>query len=237
MYALLLTLLLDASFKAFDAKPQPAMEVHDTICEQSSAPVILVADGGSDWAAEASDRLVRELKAELGSFRLLEVGRFDAEPTLQSGTAVNGLNHDFVLVRPRTPMREVMEAGFIRLMDATSPRTMVVIAHAQFNSTSVSTNDLIDLARRSNTKVYTIHLRSRRANSAFRSLGQSLRNRMSRLSESLGHAESGFSVRDTAQLLQAMADATGGTACTTSGEQREVDCARLVAAEIVGPSR
>ncbi len=235
----LLLLFLCGLIGAQGAKPQAAVAQRDPHCGQPLTPLILVADGSSNWAGEAANRVVGEFKALLGSCHPLQVARFDAEPVLQHGFSVTGANRDLVVVRPRTPMREAMEASLARLIDAPRPHTMVVLAHEQFYPTTVSTGRLLELARRSETQVHTIHLLSSRERvGVFRRLGRSLRNGIIWLVEALGLEERGYSARDTARLLQVMVDATGGQACVTGDERTGIDCARLIAAEIVSrPTR
>lgn len=130
------------------------------------------------------------------------------------------------------PMRDTMEASLVQLLDALSPRTMVVIAHEQFYPSSVSTG-LLELARLSKTRVHTIHLPSRRERVGMLGrIGRSLRNGTVWLIENLAVEERGYSARDTARLLKIMADSTGGTACVAGGERTFGECARAVAAEI-----
>jgi len=235
MHALPIVLFLSGLIEGHETRPNATLEQHDTQCEEPLTPVILVADGSSEWRGQAADRIVGELKAALGPCHALHVARFDAEPTLQLGFAVRGTNRDLVVVRPRTPMREVMEAGFAQLMGVPRPHTMVVVAHEQFYPTTVSTSRLIELARRSQTKVHTIHLAPGRAKGGiFRRLGRSLRDGIVWVIEALALEERGYSARDTARMLEVIADSTGGTTCVAGGGGTGIDCAKLVAAEILG---
>jgi hypothetical protein len=234
MHTLLVALFLSGPIEAHGTKLNTTPEQHATQCEAPLTPVILVADGSSEWPGQAVNRIVGELKAALGSCHALQVARFDAEPTLQLGFTVRGTNRDLVVVRPRTPMREVMEAGFAQLIGVPSRHIMVIMAHEQFYPTTVSTSRLIELARRSETKVHTIHLASGRAESGiFRRLGRTLRDGIVRLIKALGMEERGSSPRDTERLLQVMADATGGKACIAADEHTRIECARSIAAAIM----
>jgi hypothetical protein len=234
MHALLITLFLTGSGDAHGMKTQALAQPPEIHCNQPLTPVILVADGSSDWPGQAASRIAGELKVELDSCRRLEMARFDAGPVLETSFAVTGENRDLVMVKPRTPMREAMETGFLWLIDAPSPHTMVVIAHDQFYPTSLSPDRLLDLARRTETKVHTIHLESTPTRrEVFRRLGRSLRQRLVWGVEVLGLGERGYSPADTARLLKVMADATGGKTCVATGERAGIDCARLVATEIV----
>ena len=140
-------------------------------------------------------------------------------------------------------MRDSMEAAFARLLDVPGPRTMVVIAHEQYYPSSLSKDRLLELARRSETTVHTIHLSSMRVTAGVcRKVRRSLGNGIVWLVETLGMQERGYSARDTARVLKMISDATGGTACEISGEKTWTQCARTVAAEIAmrtssGPSR
>lgn len=239
MIAILLAMLFTSrSPEGLGINFRSAIEQHGIECEEPLAPVILVADGGSGWPGQAANEIVAELRAVVGSCHGLQLARFDAEPVLQHGFSVSGANRDLVVVRPRTPMREVMEAGLVRLRAAPPPRTMVVIAHEQFYPTTVSVHRLIELARRSETRVYSIHLASKRSGGGgFRRLGRSLRNGIVYLVEALGLEERGYSARDTERLFRVMAEATGGKLCIAAGERAAIDCAKLVASEIVGHPR
>jgi hypothetical protein len=175
------------------------------------------------------------LKAELGPCYTVREAWFDAEPALHSRFSMKG--DDSMLVRARTPMRDAMETGLARLIDAPRPRTMVVIAHEQFYPTAVSTGRLIELTRLSETKVHTIHLASNPGKRRlFHRFGASLRGGAVWLVEtSMG--ERGYAHRDTARLLKLFADETGGSACEATGERVAHDCARAVAAKIVNRAR
>jgi hypothetical protein len=237
MYTLFLTMFLSGTIGAHRMTPQGAEQPREVHCEQQTAPVILIVDGSSEWSGQVATRIAGELNASLGSCRPLEVARFDADPALQTGFAVEGLDRDLVTVKPRISMREAMEAGFLRLIDAPGPHTMVVIGHEQFCPTSVSQGRLLKLARHTKTTVHTIHLASTPTRSGvFTRLGRSLRNgAVGAVELSLG--ERGYSPRDTARLLKVMADATGGKACVTTEQPAEIDCAHAVAGEILGPPR
>lgn len=236
MYALLVTLLLGGPVEVHGIKSQGSEQPRGVHCEQRLAPVVLVADGNSEWSGQAASRIVDELKLELGVCLRLEVARFDAAPVLQHRFAVKGVNRDVIVVKPRIPMREVMEAGFNWLIDTPGPHTMIVIAHEQFYPTTVSQGRLLELARCTRTIVHTIHLASTSTRSGvFRRLGRSLRNEAVWTSEVLGMGEGGYSARDTARLLKVIADGTGGKACVANGERAAIDCARSVAADIAGP--
>ncbi len=239
MHTLLISLVLTGIIEAPGAKSRALVEIQETRCDQPVAAVIIVAEGSSGWQGEAANDIVGELKAVLGSCHALQVARFDAGPALQLGFTVEGARRDLVMVRPRTPMREAMETAFALLISAPSPRTMVVIAHEQFYPTTVSTGRLLELSRRSETKVHTIHLVSNRdKGGVFRRLGRSLRNGIVWLVETLGLEERGYSARDTSRLLKRMADATGGNACVAAADEASgITCADAIAAEIVGRTR
>jgi hypothetical protein len=205
--------------------------------------VILIADGSDGWVGQTANAIIGEITASLGANHVLQVVRFDAEPVLQNEACVRGSDLDSFFIRPRTPMRDTMEAAFARLLDASGPRTVVVIAHEQFYPSSLSTDRLLDLARRSEATVHTIHLSSMRETAGVsRKVRRSLSNGIVWLVETLGMQERGYSSLDTARLLKMMAEATGGTACEISGEKTWTQCARTVAADIAmrtssGPSR
>ncbi len=234
MNTLLLNLVLAGIIEAPGAKSRALVGTQNSQCDQRVAAVVLVAEGRSGWQGEAANKIVGELKAMLGSWYALQEARFDAEPALQLGFTVKGARRDLVMVGPRTPMREAVETGFGRLITAPSPRTMVIIAREQFYPTTVSTGRLLELARRSETRVHTIHLASSRGEGrVFRRLGRSLRNGIDWLAEALALEERGYSARDTSRLLKLMADATGGKDCVADDERSGIACADAIAAEIV----
>jgi hypothetical protein len=214
------------------------MEQRGVECGEPLASVILVADGGAEWPGQAASRIVGRLRALLGSCHALQIARFDAEPVLQHGFSMSGDSRDLVVVKPRTPMRGAMEWGFVRLLAAPGARTMVVIAHEQFYPTTVSVDRLIELARRSETKVHSIHLASVQCRGGvFRRLGRSLRSGIARLAETLALEERGYSARDTERLLNLMAEATGAKACIAAGERTAIECAEAIASEIANDTR
>jgi hypothetical protein len=199
-------------------------------CERPPAPVIVVADGSRAWQGQTAKQAVVALKAELGPCYAVREAWFDAEPAL---------HHRFrnqseqPMVTARTPMRDAMEAGLARLIDAPRPHTMVVIAHEQFYPTAVSTSRLLELTRGSETRVHTIHLASGPGKRGlFRRFGASLRGGAVWLVEtSMG--ERGYANRDTARFLTLLADESGGSACEASCERAAYDCAKSIAAEIM----
>jgi hypothetical protein len=123
-------------------------------------PVFVVADGTPGWQRQQADRILDELNARLSSPHLLLVARFDAEPVPRNGFAVRKADRDLAMVSPRTPMRDTMEVGFALLRETPSPRTMIVIAQQQFYPTSVPTSFLLESARNSASRIYSIHLAS-----------------------------------------------------------------------------
>jgi hypothetical protein len=241
----LLTVILFLSCSGERHGAGPAAKVTDREMLRDRRPgVILIADGSDGWVGQTANAIIGEITASLGANHVLQVVRFDAEPVLQNEACMRGSDLDSFFIRPRTPMRDTMEAAFARRLDAPGPRTVVVIAHEQFYPSSVSTDRLLDLARRSEATVHTIHLSSTRETSGVsRKVRRSLSNGIVWLVETLGMQERGYSARDTARLLKIMADATGGTSCETNGELTWTHCARTVAAEIAihtsyfGPSR
>lgn len=235
MNMVLLSLVVAGTIEVPGAKSLTLVETREIHCDQQAAAVVLVADGSSGWQGEAAIKIVDELNATLDSKRALREARFDAEPTPQLGFTVKGARRDLVMVRPRTPMREAMETGFTWLITVPRPRTMVVIAHEQFYPTKVSTGRLIELARRSGTKVHTIHLASSRGEAGvFRHLGRSLKNGIVWFAEVLVLDERGYSARDTERLLKLMADSTGGKECVAADERSGIACADAIAGELVG---
>ncbi len=122
-----------------------------------------------------------------------------------------------------------METGFGLLMGSPPPHAMVIIAYEQFYPTSVPTSRLLELARRSETTVHTIHLASNQAQGPH-GFGQQLRTGVAWVVERLMLHERGYSAGDTARLLKLMSGATGGTACVAEDESTGMACADAIAA-------
>ncbi len=204
----------------------------EMLCDRRPA-IIMIADGSVGWAGKTANGIIGEIAASLDSSHVLQTVRFDAEPVLQHAFYTRRSELDLVSIRPRTPMRDSMEAAFARLLDVPGPRTMVVMAHEQYYPSSVSIDRLLELARRSETTVHTIHLSSMRETAGVcRNVRRPLSNGIAWVVATLGMQERGYSARDTARVLKMMSDATGGTACEISREKTWTQCARTVAAEI-----
>lgn len=195
--------------------------------------MLVVADGTPGWQRQQANRILDELNAQLSSPRSLLVAWFDAEPNPRAGFAVKDANRELVAVRPRTSMCDAIEIGFAVLADIPRPRAMIVIAQQQFYPTSVPTSRLLESARSSATRIYTIHLASvpNQCNGS-RAGGHSVRNGFSHLFERLIVRQRAYSARDTSRLLKLMSEATGGRACEVEDEQAGIACATGIATEI-----
>lgn len=238
MCGLLICLLLYNSTVVRGTQARPAVELPPAGCPHSSAPVIVVADGSSDWPAQAADSIVTRLKSRIGPCYMVEVARFNAGPALRLGFALKGSERDLVMVKPRVPLRDMMEEGLSSLIAYPRPRAMVVIAHAQTQPTSVSAGRLLELAQQSAIRVHTIHLASsHRERGVFRRLTQPANTGISHLAQKLGQAEAGYSASDTARLLKRVADGTGGTACSAEGETTQIACADAIAEDLASDRR
>ena len=196
-------------------------------------PVFVVADGTPGWQRQQADKILDELNALLSSPHPLLVARFDAEPVLRHGFAVRGANRDLVTVSPRTPMRDTMEVGFALLRETPCPRTMIVIAQQQFYPNSVPTSHLLDSARDSATRIYSIHLASEPEQaSGPRRFARSVRNGFFSVFERVALRQRAYSAGDTSRLLKLLSDATGGLACVADDEQSGIACAGAIATVI-----
>lgn len=229
MNPLPLTLLVAATTALPGTKLPSPMEKPEAACERLMPPVILVADGTPGWQTQQVDKILDVLDAALVSSRELLVTRFDAEPMPQRGFAVRGRHQDLVVAQPRTSMRETMEIGLALLKETPSPHVMVVIAHEQFYPSSVPMSRLLELARRSDTRVHTIHLASNHDQSMEHPrFVQRIRNGAVWAVERLAFRERAFSSRDTARLMKSISDATGGTACVAEDERTGIACADMI---------
>ena len=232
MNLLVFILLLSHPSEMLGTGPAAKVTDGEMFCDRRPA-VIMIADGSVGWAGQTANDIMGEITASLGASHVLQAVRFDAEPVLQHVFCTRRSELDLVSIRPRTPMRDSMEAAFARLLDVPGPRTMVVIAHEQYYPSSLSTDRLLELARRSKTTVHTIHLSSMGETAGFsRKVRRWLSNGIAWVAATLGMQERGYSARDTARVLKMMSDATGGTACEISREKTWTQCARTVAAEI-----
>src|SRR5581483_1116085 len=212
MYALLLSV-----FGMYGLESHAKPERIDADCAATPASVVLVVDGSSAWPGQAANRISDQLVALFGPRVRLAVARFDTEPTLQSGFSVRPQNRELVVVRPRTPLREAMEEGFVWLMEAHRPHFMIVIAHDQFYPTSTSKGRLLELARSSDTRVHAIQLSSdRSAEGGSRRPVSWLKSATAGLLERVALRERSYSTRDTERLLDALTDAQGGNDCASS---------------------
>ena len=233
MYAFLLSV-----FGIYGMELHANPEYRDTACAEKPASVVVVVDGSSAWPGQAANKIIDQLAALLGPGFRLAVARFDAEPALQRGFSVRPRNRELVVVRPRTPLREAMEEGFLWLMDAHRPHLMIVIAHDQFYPTTLSEGRLLELARSSQTTVHAIQLSSDRSRGgASRRPVSWLKNAAACLVERVALRERSYSTRDTGRLLNGMASATGGNICIAKGEQGGIDCASSIAIGIAHSCR
>jgi hypothetical protein len=168
----------------------------------------------------------------------LEEARFDAEPALNAGFVVERARRDLVAVRPRLPLRDVIESSIQKLMPYAGPHVILVIAHAESEPTSVTTGYLLDLAQQWSVLIHTIHLvssrpRRRSCRLAAELIGSSVANAR----RALGQAEPGYSARDTARMLKVISDGTSGTACASEDDLTLTRCADAIAEDIARRDR
>jgi hypothetical protein len=215
MYTLFLAFLMSAPIEANTVELETVFKHGHERCKSPLGATVLVADGTSDWPGRAAKKIVGQLKSAFDTCTHMEVAWFGVQLARKSDLAIRGGNHDLVMLTRPAAMREAMEFGFARLIDAPRPRTMVVIAREKAYPTSVSAGSLLELARRSQVKVHTIRLAARSRRSGI--LRCFTRNR---------------SQRGSGRLLEAIAVATGGKACVITGRSDGSYCVNTVIAEI-----
>jgi hypothetical protein len=236
MNSLLATFILAGMINFHGTKFDRRAVPHFDFRSQSAQPVIVVADGTPGWQHQRANKILDELNALLPASHPLLVAWFDAEPPVKPGFAVRVTNRELVMVRPRTSMKDAMEIGFAVLADAPRPRTMIVIAEQQFYPTSVPTGRLLEAARHSATRIYTIHLASElNQGSGSRHIGRSVGNAFLHIFERLVIRQRAYSVADTSRQLKLMSDATGGWACVAEDEHAGVACAAGIVARLEKP--
>jgi hypothetical protein len=229
----LLFALLTATSASYGVNRQVGLYPRETVWEKPVSEVVLVADGSGDWSGQAAGRIVEELKAKLEPACSLKIIWFDGDPVRHSGATIGGAHSDLVVVNPQVPLREAMELGFASLLDAPASRTMIVIAHAQFYPTSVSTRRLLRSVRQSNTRVHSIHMVPPAGSSpVLDRLGGLSRDGFVWVVETLAVGRRSFAGRSTAQLLQRMAKETGGEFCRTGPLPEDTNCVEEVASRV-----
>jgi len=229
VHGLLLCLFFN-SFVTPSGNGRSGIEPGTTGCFQALAPVTVIADGNSDWAGESANKIVGRLTSQIGACNPVQLRRFDAEPAFQTGFSGDNDFPDLILVKPQIPMRDVIEEALASLVVSPHPRTVVVIAHAQTRPTTVSTDRLLELARQAGATIHTIHLARRPGEpSVLKHFTRSVKWGVSKLSQDLGMAETGYSAPDTARLLKLLANGTGGTACEATAQAAQLTCADAVA--------
>jgi len=206
----------------------PAEEPNDASNDRSPGTVVVVADARSDWHGVATNRIVTELTAKLGRSQSVQVVRFDAEPAFQNEQTVEGANRDLIVVRPRMPLKEVIEKGLLALITIPGPRTMIIVGHDQLYPSIVSADRLWDLARQWEIQVHTIYVGSNGKEIGVRRLGRGMRNLFKPDSK-----EPGESARDTRRFLRLMADVTGGEACVANDGATGIAAADAIATEVL----
>jgi hypothetical protein len=224
---LLLTMLLGAAIELPGTNVLAAGE-QDASNHRPSGTVIVVAEASQDRHGVATNRVVSELTAALGPSQSVQVVHFDAEPTLQSGRTVQGINRDLVVVTPRMPLKDVVEKGLLALITIPGPRTMIIVGHEQLYPSIVSADRLWELARQWNIQVHTIYVGSNDKETGVRRLGRRIKNAFKQ-----DPKEPRESARDTRRFLHLMADATGGEACAANNEATGIVAANAIATEIL----
>jgi hypothetical protein len=191
--------------------------------------IFVIAEGAPGGQRQQVNLILDEINRVLSVPRPLMVAWFDAEPERQHGFAVRGASRELIRVMPRTSMRDAMEIAFAALADTPHPHVMLVIAQQQFYPTPIPTGRLLELSRRSDTRVYTIHLSSGPGPAkAPRGFGRSARNLFCSVVERLALRERAYSERDTSHLLKLLSSATGGQACVAEDKPSAVACAASI---------
>jgi len=210
--------------------PQLKAADHGTRCGQARGSIVVLAEGSEGWQGRAADRLVAGFDSALGFCQVVQVLRFDAEPSTNAELSVEGADGDLVVLRPRTPLRDAAVTGFQWLSKMPGPRSMILIAHEQFYASAVSADQLIALAHRSQTTIHTVHIAPKSQNGGFfRHLKQVFKDGCIWLFDSIGEDEHSYSAAYTGRLLKRIANATEGIACVAEVEPGEPSCLNLIA--------
>ena len=225
---LLLTVLLGTAIELPGTNALAAGEREDASNHRPSGTVVVVAEGSQDSHGAATNKIVSELTVALGRWQSVQVVRFDAEPTLQNETTVEGVNRDLVVVSPRMPLKDVAEKALLALITIPGPRSMIIVGHDQLYPSIVSVDRLWELARQWNIQVHTIYVGSNDKETGVRRLGRRMRNAFKQ-----DPKEPRESARDTRRFLHLMADATGGEACVANNEATGIAAANAIATEIL----
>jgi hypothetical protein len=228
MKKLLLTMLVAVAIEVPATNPIRAGGLDDDSKGRPPGTIVVVAGARQDRHGVATNRIVSDLTAELGPWQSVQVVRFDAEPVLQNEYTVEGANRDLVVVKPRTPLKDAMEAGLLALITIPGPRGMIIVAHDQLYPSIVSADRLWDLARQWDIQVHTIYLGSNANETAVRRLARRMRNVFNQDSK-----EHGESPRDTRRFLHLMADVTGGEACVANDEATGIAAANAIAVKVL----
>ena len=111
---------------------------------------------------------------------------------------------------------------------------MVVIAHEQVSPTYVRTDQLISSLIHSEVRVHTIHLSEQNQHKGiFRRLGRAVTAGTVWVAEALIEEDrQEYSSEETARMLRAMSDETGGIACSAVDAKAALGCAETIAARI-----
>lgn len=193
--------------------------------EQGAPAILLVVEGSPTVHGRAAERLAGELTTALDSGGLWAIAFYDTEPSQTGEMAVH---------RPRTPLREAVEAGFARLNGMPQPRVMVVIGREQFYPSAIREDQLIHSARRAQVTVHTMHIGEERGGGFFRGCTRSLKQGVIWLLEAIGEDDHSYPAESTAKLMRRLSTETGGKACTTADERGGVSCPDEIAQRIAG---
>jgi hypothetical protein len=232
MNALLAALLLA---RMIDPKPPTLpLERSTPNAATTGGSIVIVADGSRSWSGVEADATIDQLRREFGSKWSLHVARFDADTLQGESLKVGGLNRDLVQVRPRTPMKEAIALTLDGIAVRERVAAMVVIAHAQISPTYVRTDRLIELLKRSEIPLYTIHLSDRQKRpGALRRLGHVVTGGTVWIVQALIEEDrEAQSAKTTARTLRSMSSETGGLSCAAPDRGAALGCAETIATRI-----
>lgn len=233
MHTLFSFLLVAGLTNSANRNPDLRAADHDARCGPQLGSIVVLAEGSESWQGRVAEKLAAKFDSALGSCQVVQVLRFDAEPSATAEVSVEGVDGDLLVLRPRTPLRDAAVAGLQWLSRMPGPRSLILIAHEQFYASAVSADQLIALAHRSKTTLHTVHIASREGRGGiFKRLKQALRDGTIWLMESIGEPEHSSSAGATGDFLKRLAIATEGTACVAEVEQAESSCVSLIATRI-----
>lgn len=219
-----------------EPKPLTRVTEHSTPTGSVGTTIVaVIADGSRSWSGAESDAIVEQLRREIGSKRSVYVARFDAENGQETELILAGSNRDIVHIRPRTTLMEAIALTLDSVAVGQPVSAIVLIAHAQTSPTYIRTDQIIASLRGSEVPVYTIHLSGQKQRgNLFGRLGRALLSGTIWTVETLIEEDPGeaYSADDTARMLRAMSDESGGLSCVAADRSAALGCAQRIATRI-----